>query len=304
MEHIADKLVRCIGEKGSCVVVGLDPLYERLPQVLRDGSGGGLEGAAAAVGEFCRRVIDATCDVAVAVKPQSAYFELLGWQGLRVLEEAVAYARGRGLLVIDDCKRGDIGSTSLAYANAHIGPGALGNAAPACDFMTVNPYLGTDTLEPFVQVAAANNTGIFVLVRTSNPGSGLIQGAQAASGLEVTAELAAWIDGVAEAGVGVCGYAATGAVVGATYPAQAAALRVAMPRSFFLVPGYGAQGATAADLRPFFNADGLGALVNASRSIIYAYDKAYGAGCTLEQFEQATRAAAVAMRDDIAAVLG
>jgi orotidine-5'-phosphate decarboxylase len=249
------------------------------------------------------------------VKPQSAFFELYGSAGIAALERVVAHAHERELVVIEDAKRNDIGNTARAYAAAHLGevavPGGMLPSTISADFLTVSPYEGAEGLDPFIETASEQGRGAFVLVKTSNPGSLLVQGAMVRSDdagadaerTTVYESLARYVASFADGTCGACGYSGIGAVVGATYPEQAHALRAIMPNSFFLVPGYGAQGAGAREVVPCFNADGLGAVVNSSRGIIFAYERGPGRACTREEFRTATHDAAVAMRDDIVGTL-
>ncbi|HEX5724981.1 MAG TPA: orotidine-5'-phosphate decarboxylase [Longimicrobiaceae bacterium] len=266
-----DRLVARIRALDSCCVVGLDPNLERIRAVLGaecpEVSPRDPAACAEVVLDFNRRVIGAVHDLAAAVKPQSAYYEVYGEHGIRALRETIASARERGLPVILDAKRNDIGETARAYARAYLGS-EEGPAALDADFLTVSPYLGMDSLLPFVDACRAHGKGIFVLAKTSNPGSADLQDL-VCGGVPVYERVAALLRPHADALVGRSGYSAVGIVVGGTFPAAAAALRQALPRSLFLVPGYGAQGAGAGQLRPFFDAEGLGALVSASRSVLY-----------------------------------
>jgi orotidine-5'-phosphate decarboxylase len=247
----ADALVRRIKELGTPCMVGLDPDLAKMP-----------DKTPAGVLEFCTTVIDAVHDLVPAVKPQSAYFERLGSAGAKVLADTMSYARARGLLVLLDAKRGDIGSTAQAYAEAYLAPGTDLEA----DALTVNPYLGMDTLEPFVDACARHGKGLFVLCKTSNPGSGDLQD-RSVDGRPVYELVADLLAPRMEPGHE--GYASVGVVVGGTYPQPARVLRKKLPRTIFLVPGFGAQGGDMKDLRTYFNADGLGAIVNSSRAILY-----------------------------------
>jgi len=265
-DNFADDLIEQIEGKGTCVVVGLDPRLESIPAQLRKDVSIGedeCEAAAQTILAFNRRIIQIVARHACAVKPQIAFYERFGWQGVRAYAETVRIAHEHGLLVIGDVKRGDIGSTAQAYAEAHLD---LLDA----DAVTVNPYLGVDGVRPFIDLAASRAKGVFVLVKTSNPSSADLQDVDTAEGtlyMRVARLVAEW----GEDSVGECGYSCVGAVVGATYPGAAAALREAMPHAVFLVPGYGAQGGTAADCKPCFDADGRGAVVNSSRGIIFAH---------------------------------
>ena len=265
-ENFTDRLLKCIDEKGSPVCVGVDPAFDRLPDALRKGADG-PEARLAAIEAFCRQVLEAVAPIVPAVKLQSAYFEVYRSQGVRVYFEMVQLAASLGLVVIGDVKRNDIGSTAAAYAEAHL-------AGPDCpDAVTVNGYFGADGIEPFLKVAAAQGKGVFVLVRTSNPSAGQLQDFTDAAGkhlYEQAAEQVAAL-GSRQDLIGRSGYSCLAAVVGATYPAEARRLRQIMTQQIFLVPGYGAQGATAADCAAAFKSDGTGAIVNASRSVIYAF---------------------------------
>lgn len=301
--NFADRLIAAIREKKSHVVVGLDPRWQALPPQLKAvatlHNDLGPQAAALAFYQFGRAIIDAVHDIAVAIKPQLAFYEQYGPWGMHALVQTVEYAKEQGLLVIADAKRGDIGSTAMAYAQAHLG-GLTGADEPAwslqADAVTVNAYLGSDGVEPFLQAGTASGSGLFVLVKTSNKSSGELQD-QIIDGEPVYARMARMVNTWGESLVGEEGYSSVGAVVGATYPQEAAQLRQLMPRTLFLVPGYGAQGGTAQDVLPAFNPDGLGAVVNSSRGIIFAYrqDAQFGP----EKYADAARAAAIRMRDDI-----
>jgi orotidine-5'-phosphate decarboxylase len=285
-----DRLEAAVGRCGNPVLVGLDPRADMLPDgLLPSQPDAGPAETAAAYGQFCRRIIDVVAPLVAAVKPQAAFFEQLGPAGMTTLAEVVGYARGRGLLVIVDGKRNDIGSTATAYAR-----GFLGSESPwAADALTVSPYLGDDSLEPFVEVATRRAAGVFVLVKTSNPGGRMFQDL-VADGLPLYRHVARYVERLAAGTTGACGYGAVGAVVGATYPAQLAELRAEMPHTWFLVPGFGAQGGTAADVAAAFDPQGRGAIVNNSRGIIFAhrlapYAERFGAGRWQEAVEAATR---------------
>ena len=253
--HYADRLTKRI-KATSPVCVGLDPMLSRLPK--------GITNDAKGVSQFCRGIIDAAADIAAVVKPQLAYFELLGPEGMAVLFDVSAYAQSKGLLVIADGKRNDIGSTCEAYADAY-----LGNDKPI-DALTVSPYLGSDGIMPFMKRCTENGKGIYILVKTSNPSSGELQ--DLPTGDEAVHEyLAQLVEGWAAGLIGEeSNLSPIGAVVGATYPEELKYLRTLMPHVPFLIPGYGAQGGTASDVKAGFLADGTGAIVNASRSILYA----------------------------------
>jgi orotidine-5'-phosphate decarboxylase len=273
--------------QGTRVCLGIDPRPHGHPSTHPSTHAGDPAKVARAVVEYVRTVLDATHDLIACAKPQSAFFEALGVPGVIALAQVLADLRDRGVPAILDAKRGDIGSTAEAYAAAYLADGVF-----AADALTVNAYLGLDTLKPFLDAAVAGDRGVFVLVKTSNPGSGDLQDLATDDGRRVHERLA---DALAERAERLPhdadGYAPLGAVVGATYPAELTALRARLPRSLLLVPGYGAQGGTGADVAGAFDADGLGAVVNASRTLLYPTGGADVAA--------AARAAATAMRDDL-----
>lgn len=285
------------------LVVGLDPRLESLPKTFADLVEGDHWRQAEAYREFCCWVVDVVADLVPAVKPQFAFFEELGPAGLQAVADVVRYAKQKNLLVIGDAKRGDIGSTAMAYANGFLGA----DSAWGIDCLTVNPYLGVDTLEPFVKVARDRDAGLFVLVKTSNPGSGDFQdlivrdaGEAEASG-RLYHEVATHLDRLARDpkwAVDGFGLSQIGAVVGATYPEQLADLRRRMPRNWFLIPGFGAQGGTAADTAPGFLENGLGAVVNSSRAILYSFDPNDTSHAWVDAIRQATLLAIRQLRED------
>ena len=299
-----NQLVANIKKTGAPIVVGLDPMLNYIPEQVQKKAfaeyGETLEGAAEAIWQFNKEIVDKTYDLIPAVKPQIAMYEQLGLPGLAAFKKTVDYCKEKGLVVIGDIKRGDIGSTSAAYAVGHIGKVKVGSKTYAPfdeDFVTVNPYLGSDGVNPFLDGCKEAKKGIFVLVKTSNPSSGEFQD-QKIDGrplYELVGEkVAAW-------GSEVMGdeYSYVGAVVGATYPEQGKILRKIMPKSFILVPGYGAQGGKAADLVHYFNEDRLGAIVNSSRGIIAAYKQDKYAQFGAENYADASRQAVVDMIEDI-----
>ena len=303
------KLIGEIQKKNAPIVVGLDPQLGFLPKKLMEEGikeyGETLEAVAAAVFEFNKAIIDATYDLIPAVKPQIAMYEQFGVSGLVAYRETVEYAKSKGLIVIADVKRGDIGSTSGAYAVGHIGTVQVGSKTYAPfdgDMVTVNPYLGSDGVKPFIDVCNKNDRGIFVLVKTSNPSSGEFQD-QKVDGrplYELVGEkVAEWGEASMDGD-----YSNVGAVVGATYPEQGRILRKLMPKTYILVPGYGAQGGQGKDLVDFFNEDGLGAIVNSSRGIIAAYTKSEYAKFGEDHFADASRQAVEDMLADIRGALG
>ena len=286
-------------------VAGLDTRIEYLPEsfvreILPEGIRS-FEDAAEAVYQYNVRLVDALCDIVPAVKVQVAYYEMYGPAGMKAFEKTLAYAASKGLLVMADVKRNDIGATAACYANAYIGETAMpeGNRrAFAADFATINPSLGVDGVKPFTDACKDNDTGIFVLVKTSNPSSGQLQDMKFEDGRTLYEAVADLVEQWGEETRGESGYSAVGAVVGATYPQQGTALRARMPHAFFLVPGYGAQGATGADIAGCFDANGSGAIVNASRSILCAWKKCEGMA-----FDAAAREEAIRMRGDLCACL-
>jgi len=299
------RLHTAIRRKRTPALVGLDPRLDWLPDDVlrraRDEHSDPQAVAAAAFEEFCVRIIDVVAPLVPAVKPQAAFFEEYGPDGCLALARIMRYARSQGLIVICDAKRGDIGTTAEAYARAYLA-GEDPNAAPwSADALTVNPYLGGDTLQPFVQVARARGAGIYVLVRTSNPGARLFQD-RISEGQTVYQAVATGVEQLAAEIVDNDGYGCVGAVVGATYPAELAELRRLMPHSPLLVPGYGSQGGTAADVAAAFDDRGLGALVNNSRGINFAYRSGPFAGqFSPWQWEAAVEAATKQMIADLAA---
>ena len=302
-----NKLVAQIKKTGAPIVVGLDPMMKFIPEHIKEKAfaefGETLEGAAEAIWQYNKAIVDAIYDLVPAVKPQIAMYEQFGIPGLSAFYKTVQYCKEKGLIVIGDIKRGDIGSTSEAYAVGHLGRVQVGSKAYYGfdeDFVTVNPYLGSDGVNPFIKVCKEEKKGIFVLVKTSNPSSGEFQDRQIADAgnrplYEVVGEQ------VAKWGENHMGdtYSYVGAVVGATYPEMGKALRKIMPKSYILVPGYGAQGGKGADLVHFFNEDGLGAIVNSSRGIIAAYQQEKYARFGAENFADASRTAVLDMKEDI-----
>lgn len=298
------KLIANIKKTNAPVVVGLDPMLGFIPEHITKKAyaeyGETLEGAAEAVWQYNKAIVDAICDLIPAVKPQIAMYEQFGLPGLAVFKKTVDYCKEKGLVVIGDVKRGDIGSTSAAYATAHLGQVKVGSSLITPfgeDFATVNPYLGTDGIKPFIDVCKEAKTGLFILVKTSNPSSGEFQD-QLVNGkplYELVGEkVAEWADSFMGEE-----YSYIGAVVGATYPEMGKVLRRVMPKSFILVPGYGAQGGKAEDLVHYFNEDGLGAIVNSSRGIIAAYKQEKYASFGADAFAQASRQAVIDMIADI-----
>ncbi|ETW96515.1 MAG: orotidine 5'-phosphate decarboxylase [Candidatus Entotheonella factor] len=305
--RFADRLFDAIERKESPVVVGLDPQLDQLPAFLRRACqavhGATAQAVAEALWHFNRTLIDAVYDLVPAVKPQLAFYERYGVEGLRAYVRTVRYARDAGLLVIADGKRNDIGSTAAFYADAFLGQTSLfGQDVPAAfgaDALTVNGYLGSDGIAPFVERAESYGTGLFVLVKTSNPSSGDVQDLEVC-GRPLYEHMGALVERWGESTRGACGYSSVGAVVGATYPEQGRRLRALMPHTLFLVPGYGAQGATASDVAGCFDAQGRGAVVNASRSICFAFQREpYASRYGAAGYGAAARAATEQMRKEI-----
>ena len=303
-----NQLVANIKKTNAPIVVGLDPKMAFIPKHIQEKAfkeyGETLEGAAEAVWQFNKEIIDKTYDLIPAVKPQIAMYEQFGIPGLVAFKKTVDYCKSKGLVVIGDIKRGDIGSTSAAYAVGHIGKVQVGSKTYAPfdeDFVTVNPYLGSDGVNPFIDVCKEENKGLFILVKTSNPSSGEFQD-QLIDGKPLY-ELVG--EKVAQWGESCMGdeYSNIGAVVGATYPEMGKVLRKVMPKSYILVPGYGAQGGQGKDLVHFFNEDGLGAIINSSRGIIAAYKQEKYAAFGEENFADASRAAVKDMILDISTAL-
>ena len=315
---VIDKLLEKIDEKQNPCVVGLDPVLERIPKHLINGDS--FEDVAEAFRKFNFAIIDCICDLVPAVKPQIAFYEKYGYEGVKAFKDTVDYAKSKGLIVIEDGKRNDVGNTAKAYADGHLGvvkTQSSDRSSFDLDFLTVNPYLGSDGIKPFVEVCKEHGKGIFILVKTSNPSSGELQDRF----VEITEEekfelmksgvgvdkdqtqlynlVALQVNKFAQEFKGNRGYSPIGAVVGATYPEQAEILRKLMPNSFFLVPGYGAQGGGGEGVVPCFNKDGYGAVINSSRGIIFAYEK-YG---DPERFAEAAREATKEMIRDIVGAL-
>lgn len=303
-----NKLVEKIKKTEAPIVVGLDPMLAYVPEHVQQKAfaqyGETLEGAAEAIWQFNKEIVDHVCDLVPAVKPQIAMYEQFGVPGLAAFQKTVEYCKSKDLVVIGDIKRGDIGSTSAAYAIGHLGKVRVGSREYVPfdeDFATVNPYLGSDGVNPFIKVCQEEKKGIFVLVKTSNPSSGEFQDRRIENRplYEHVGEM------VAEWGEQCMGdsYSYVGAVVGATYPEIGKVMRKVMPKAYILVPGYGAQGGQGKDLAHFFNEDGLGAIVNSSRGIIAAYKQDAYAQFGPEHFGEASRAAVEAMKADIQSAL-
>ncbi|HIT61039.1 MAG TPA: orotidine-5'-phosphate decarboxylase [Candidatus Fimousia stercorigallinarum] len=299
-----NKLVNKIQKLEAPIVVGLDPMLAYVPEHIQEKAykefGETLKGAGEAIFAYNKAIIDATCDLIPAVKPQIAMYEQFGIEGMIAFQRTCEYAKSKDLVIIGDIKRGDIGSTSAAYAVGHVGQVRVGSNLYRSfdeDFVTVNPYLGSDGVKPFIEVCKSENKGIFVLVKTSNPSSGEFQD-QLIDGTPLYEKVAQKVAEWGEEHMGDS-YSYVGAVVGATYPEMGKVLRKVMPKTYILVPGYGAQGGQAKDLAPFFNEDGLGAIVNSSRGIIAAYKQEKYASFGAEGFADASRRAVIDMKEDL-----
>lgn len=307
MKNIIDILIEKIKETGNPTVMGLDPRYEMLPKCVTDKYLLNLEGVAQAIVEYNKALIDATYDIIPAVKPQIAFYEMYGILGMQAFKETCTYAKQKGMVVIADIKRGDIGSTAQGYSNAYLGKTKIGDIEQSIydiDFVTVNPYMGTDCVKPFIDDCKKYNKGLFILVKTSNPSSGELQDEKLENGEEVYTRVAKLVEKWGEDLRGEYNYSSISAVVGATYPEQLKQIRQIIPHTYFLIPGYGAQGGTAKDIAYGFDKNGLGGLVNASRSLMCAYksDK-WKDKFEENDYAQATRAEAIRMRNDLNSVL-
>ncbi|MEE1155484.1 MAG: orotidine-5'-phosphate decarboxylase [Acutalibacteraceae bacterium] len=304
-----DKLIEKIVEKQNPTVAGLDPKLAFIPDFIKEEAyakyGKTLEGAAEALLVYNKALIDALYDIVPAVKPQAAYYEMYGWQGVKALVETIAYAKSKGMYVITDGKRNDIGTTMEAYANAHLGVTDIEGetvSAFGADALTVNGYLGSDGIMPVINVSKIMDTGMFVLAKTSNPSSGELQNLELETNESIYLHMGNLCEKWGEELMGNYGYSGVGAVVGATYPQQLTELRKALPHTFFLVPGYGAQGGTAEDIAGAFDSNGLGAIVNSSRGIMCAWQKEED--CKPEDFAQAARREALKMKKLLTDVTG
>lgn len=298
-----DRLIKAIIKTKNPTVAGLDPKLDYIPEYIKQNAyekyGKNLEGASEALFEFNKGLIDALYDIVPAVKPQAAYYEMYGWQGMRTLQKTIQYAQQKGMFVITDGKRNDIGTTMEAYANAHLGVTDIeGESFEAfgSDALTVNGYLGSDGVNPVIKTALKNDKGMFILVKTSNPSSGELQDRTLDDNTSIYRTMGAMCEKWGEQIMGEYGYSGVGAVVGATYPKQLEELRKALPHTFFLVPGYGAQGGGANDVVGAFDKNGLGAVINSSRGIMCAWKKQ---NCEPTEYADAARKEAIRMRDDI-----
>ena len=298
-----DRLIKKIKETNNPTVMGLDPRYEMIPKCVTDKYSKDLEGAAKAIIEYNKALIDATYDIIPAIKPQIAFYEMFGIPGMKAFFDTCKYAREKGMIVIADVKRGDIGSTAQGYSNAFLGKTPIGEKEESIydvDFVTVNPYMGTDCVKPFIEDCKKYNKGIFILVKTSNPSSGELQDLKLENGKEVYMQVAELVEKWGEDLIGECGYSSIAAVVGATYPEQLEKIRKVAPHTYFLIPGYGAQGGKAGDIALGFDSNGLGGIVNASRSLMCAYKSDRWKDIYREEeYAKATRVEALRMKDEL-----
>lgn len=298
-----DILINKIKETNNPTVIGVDTRYDMVPECVRKKYGTDLEGMCQAMLEYSKSLIDSTYDIIPAVKLQSAYFEMYGVEGIKLYKEMIEYCRKKGMVVMADVKRGDIGSTSAGYSRAYLGKNTIDGKEQSIfdvDFATVNPYMGSDCVIPFVEDCKKYDKGIFVLVKTSNKSSGEIQDVKAEDGEEIYKKVAKLVNTWGEELIGENGYSSVSAVVGATYPKQLKELRELMPHSYFLIPGYGAQGGKAEDIALGFDKNGLGGIVNATRSLMCAYKSdLWKDKFTEEEYAKATRAEAIRMRAEL-----
>ena len=303
MNNIMDILISKIQEKQSPIVMGIDPRYDFIPKYIKDKYENSLEGFAKSSVEFAKGLIDNVYDIIPAIKPQLAYFEAMGPEGLIAYQEIIKYAKSKDLIIISDAKRGDIGTTSKAYSNAFLGKTELDDTQESIydsDFVTVNPYMGSDSVNPFIEDCKNYNKGLFVLIKTSNKSSGELQDLTLDNGKKVYEHVAGLVDNWGNDMIGNYGYSSVAAVVGATYPEQLHEIRELAPNTFFLIPGYGAQGGKAEDIALAFDQNGLGGIVNASRSLMCAYKSdRWKNKFTEEQYGEATRAEALRMKDEL-----
>lgn len=303
MKNAMDKLIDKVKELDNPTVIGLDPRYDMIPSCITSKYDQTIKGACQAILEFNKALIDATYDIIPAVKPQIAFYEMFGVEGINAFKETCQYASQKGMVVIADIKRGDIGSTAAGYSNAYLGKTPLFDKEEAIfdvDFVTINPYLGIDGVKPFIEDCKKYGKGMFIIDKTSNPSSGELQDLKLENGRTIYEEVATLIEKWGEDFIGEYGYSSVSSVVGATYPEQLESLRKLAPHTFFLIPGYGAQGGKAEDIALGFDKNGIGGIVNASRSLMCAYKKEeWKAQFKEEEFASATRAEAIRMRDEL-----
>ena len=303
MKNAIDILIDKIKKMNNPTVLGLDPRYDMIPECIKSKYEKDFNGTMEAILEFDKRLIDSICDIIPAVKINTAFYEMFGFKGMQVFEEICKYAKEKDMIVIADAKRGDIGTTAQAYSNAFLGETPIANNETYImgniDFVTVNPYLGIDGVKPFIEDCKKYNKGIFVLVKTSNPSSGELQDLKLEDGKTIYAKVAELVNSWGEELIGEYGYSSISSVVGATYREQLEELRKIMPHSYFLIPGYGAQGGKAEDIALGFK-NGIGGIVNSSRGLMCAYKSdRWKEKYSEEQFAEATRAEAIRMREDL-----
>ena len=303
MENAIDKLINKIKKTDNPTVIGLDPKYDMLPECIKSKYGKTLEDISKAILEFNKEIIDNTYDIIPAVKINIAFYEMYGIEGMKVFEDTYKYAKEKEMVVIADIKRGDIGSTAQSYSNAFLGKTKIGEKEVSIfdvDFVTVNPYMGTDCVKPFIDDCKKYNKGIFVLVKTSNPSSGELQDKKIEGGEKIYIEVAKLVENWGKDLIGENGYSSISAVVGATYPNQLKEIRKIAPHTYFLIPGYGAQGGKAEDIALGFDENGLGGIINASRRLMYAYKSEKWKDKFAEsQYGKATRAEAIRMKEEL-----
>ena len=302
MKNAIDRLIEKIKQMNNPTVMGLDPRYEMIPKCVTEKYSLDLEGVSKAIIEYNKALIDATYDIIPAIKPQIAFYEMFGIEGMNAFKETCKYAKEKGMIVIADIKRGDIGSTAQGYSNAFLGKTKIGEKEESIfdvDFVTINPYMGTDCVKPFIDDCKKYDKGIFILVKTSNPSSGELQDLKLENGEEIYTYVAQLVEKWGEDLRGEFGYSSISAVVGATYPEQLKKLRKNAPHTYFLIPGYGAQGGKPSDIALGFDNNGLGGIVNASRSLMCAYksDK-WKEKFNERDYAQATIAEAIRVRDE------
>ena len=297
-----DRLIDKIKELNNPTVLGLDPRFELMPECIKTKYGKNVDTICDGILEFNKNLIDSVFDIIPAIKPQLAFYEMFGPRGMEVFRKTCEYAKQKGMLVIADAKRGDIGSTCAGYSNAYLGKTNVGEyeeSLYSIDFLTVNPYLGSDGIKPFAEDCKKYNKGLFILVKTSNPSSGELQDLRLENGKTIYEEVGSLVSSWGEELIGKYGYSSIGAVVGATYPNQMETLRGLMPNTFFLIPGYGAQGGKAEDIALGFS-DGIGGIVNASRSLMCAFKSdRWKDKYSDEEYYKATRDEAIRMRDEL-----
>ena len=303
MKNIIDQLIEKIKIMKNPTVIGLDPRYEMLPKCVKDKYPKTLEGVGQAIIEYNKALIDAIYDIIPAIKPQIAFYEMYGIPGMQAFKVTCEYAKQKGMFVIADIKRGDIGSTAQGYSNAYLGKTKIEENEQSLydiDFVTVNPYMGTDCVKPFIDDCKKYNKGLFILVKTSNPSSGELQDVKLENGEEVYTRVAKYVEKWGEELRGEYNYSSISAVVGATYPEQLKQLRQIAPHTYFLIPGYGAQGGKAEDIALGFDENGLGGIVNASRSLMCAYKSEMWKDKFEEKdYAKATRAEAIRMKEEL-----